>query len=60
MGGVVAVLVYLLITAVFVARLGGNPGLERIFGLVLILLVFPLTYLFLAAFSLNRPKIYVL
>ena len=60
LGGILAILIYLLVISLLLARLGGYEDLERILGLMLILLVLPLTYLLFSAFYLDRAKIYVL
>jgi hypothetical protein len=48
------------VIGLLLARLGGHGDLERILGIVLILVVFPLTYLLISTFYLDRPKIYIL
>jgi len=60
LGGILAILTYTLVTSLLLARLGGHENLERGFGIILILLIVPLTYLIIAAFSLDRPRIYIL
>lgn len=59
-GGVLSILIYLLVISLLLARLSGHQDLERILGIILIILVFPLTYLLISAFYLDRPKIYIL
>ena len=60
LGGILANLVYLLVITLLLARLGGHGDLERTLGIILILLVLPLTFLLISAFYLDRPKIYIL
>jgi len=60
LGGVLAILIYLLVISLLLGRLFGQGNLERVLGIFLILLIFPLTYLLISAFYLDRPRIYVL
>jgi len=60
LGGILAILVYILVCAIFLARLGDADVVERILGLLLILFVVPFGYLLISAFQLERPWIYVL
>lgn len=60
LGGILAILIYLLVISLLLARLGGYENYERVLGIILILLIFPLTYLLISAFYLDRPRIYVL
>jgi hypothetical protein len=60
LGGILAVTIFLLTISIFVARLSGRPQIEHWVGIVLILLILPLTYLLISAFYLDRPKIYFL
>lgn len=59
-GGILAILTYTLVTSLLLARLGGHENLERVLGIILILLILPLTYLLISAFYLDRPRIYFL
>ena len=60
LGAVLAVTINLLIISIFVVRLAGGSRVEHMIGVVLILLILPLTYLFLSAFHLPRQRIYFL
>ena len=58
LGGIVAMLVMALANAVFVFRLLEMPGAGYVAGLLFLLLLLPLAYLYVSSFSLNRPGIY--
>jgi len=58
LGGIVAIAAFLLADAVFIARLMRSPGAERAFGLLLVALLLPATYLLVSASALSRPPIY--
>jgi hypothetical protein len=60
LGGILAIALYLLTIGIFVARLGNRPWIEHWLGLVMIILIIPLTYLLVSAFYLDRPRIYFL
>jgi hypothetical protein len=58
LGALVAVVYYVLVIFVFVARLLGKPRLEHALGYLLLALAVPLTYMLLTAPALQRPAIY--
>jgi hypothetical protein len=60
LGAVLALSVFWMTIGIFLARLSGKPRLEYGLGLLLILLILPLAYLLVSAFSLGRPRIYFL
>jgi hypothetical protein len=60
LGAVLAVTIPLLTAMIFVARLAGRSQIEHGVGLLLVLLILPLIYLFISGFYLSRPKIYFL
>lgn len=58
LGACVALLVFVLVSAVFVARLSGRPQLEHWLGFVLLLCAVPLGYLLIKAPAAGRPALY--
>ena len=58
LGAVVAVVIHVLVIAVFVARLGGKPAIEHWLGLLTIGTIVPLGYLFVTGVTLHRPALY--
>lgn len=58
LGGVTALLAFALCDALFLARLGGNPGIERGFGLLFLSLFVPALYLLAAAVHHRRRAVY--
>ena len=59
-GAVLAVLIYALVIAVFIARLAGLSRVEYALGICLIVLVIPILYLLVAARESGRPALYFL
>jgi len=59
LGGIVTVAIYVLVILVFIARLAGNPEVERGLGLALIAMLAPLLYLLLASRACGRPTLYL-
>jgi hypothetical protein len=57
-GAIVAVLIYILTVAVFLARLASRPALEYWLGLALILLIFPLIYSLFTWKAAGRSWVY--
>jgi len=57
-GAVVANLINVLIIAVFIARLSNRPNIEYWLGIILILSIVPLAYLFITAFGFKRHLLY--
>jgi hypothetical protein len=57
-GAILANLINVLVIAVFVARLCNKPKIEYWFGIILILGIIPLTYLFITAIDIKRPLLY--
>ena len=57
-GACVAILVFILASAVFVARLYGRPQLERWIGFALLLCAIPLGYLLFKAPAAGRAPLY--
>lgn len=57
-GAITANLINLLVIAVFIARLCKSPKIEYWFGIIVILCIIPLAYLFVTAFGFNRPLLY--
>jgi hypothetical protein len=60
LGATLAVTINLLTIGIFLSRLTGRTALEHKIGIILILLVLPLIYLFISAYHLDRPRIYFL
>jgi len=58
LGGVTAVMAFVLCDALFLARLGGTPGIERGFGLLFLSLFVPVAYLLVAAIHHRRRAVY--
>jgi hypothetical protein len=58
LGGIVALAAFVLADVVFLARLMRSPGVEQIFGVLILLLFVPLAYLGISAFHVPRPGIY--
>ena len=58
LGAIVAVVYYVLVISIFVARLAGRPRLENGLGYALFLLAVPLAYLLAKAPPLQRPALY--
>jgi len=58
LGAVVAVVIHVLLVAVFVARLGGKPAIEHWLGWLTIGTIVPLGYLFVTGIILFRPALY--
>ena len=59
-GAVLAVLIYALVIAVFIARLAGLTQIEYALGICLIVLAIPLLYLLVAARESGRSALYLL
>ena len=57
-GAIVANLIYVLVIAVFIARLSNRPKIEYWLGIILILSIVPLAYLFITAFGFKRHFLY--
>jgi hypothetical protein len=57
-GAIVANLINILVISVFIARLSNRPKIEYWFGIILILSIVPLTYLFITAIGIKRPLLY--
>jgi len=57
-GAIVANLINVLVIAVFIARLSNKPNIEYWFGIILILSIVPLAYLFITAIGIKRPLLY--
>lgn len=57
-GALTAVLINLLLIALFIARLSHKPRIEYWLGIIIILGIVPLTYLFMTAIELKRPPLY--
>ena len=57
-GAITAVLINVLLTALFIARLGHRPRIEYWLGIAVILGLAPLFYLFIAAIGAKRPLLY--
>jgi len=58
LGAIVAIMYYVLVILIFVARLAGRPRLEHHLGYALFFLAVPLAYLLAKAPSLQRPALY--
>jgi hypothetical protein len=59
LGALVAISAFLLADAVFISRMLKNPEAEWLFGLLLLMLLVPLTYLMISTLYLPRPPIYL-
>ncbi len=57
-GAITAVLINVLLIALFIARLGHRPKIEYWLGIATILGLVPLAYLFIAAVNGKRPLLY--
>jgi hypothetical protein len=57
-GAITAVLINGLLIALFIARLGHRPKIEYWLGIVIILGLFPLSYLFITGVLAKRPLLY--
>lgn len=57
-GAIVANLINILVISVFIARLSKRPKIEYWVGIILILSIVPLTYLFITAIGIKRPLLY--
>jgi hypothetical protein len=57
-GAITANLINVLVIAVFISRLSRSPKSEYWFGLILIVCVIPLVYLFITAFRFHRSLLY--
>ncbi len=57
-GAIVANLINVLVIAVFLSRLSDRPKIEHWFGIILILSIVPLIYLFITAIGFKRPLLY--
>ena len=57
-GAVVAVLINLLMISLFLLRLKNIPKIEYWIGILVILNIIPLGYLFIKSFKENRPILY--
>ena len=57
-GAIVANLINILVISVFIARLSNKPKIEYWFGIILILSIVPLSYLFITAIGFKRPLLY--
>ena len=57
-GAIVANLINVLVIAVFIARLSDSPKIEYWLGIILILSIVPLAYLFITAFGFKRHVLY--
>ena len=59
-GAIVANLIYVLVIAIFIARLSNRPKSEYRLGIILILSIVPLVYLFFTAIGFKRQFLYFL
>jgi hypothetical protein len=57
-GAIVANLINVLLITVFIARLSNKPKIEYWLGIILILSIVPLAYLFITAFGFKRHFLY--
>jgi len=57
-GAILANLINILVISVFIARLSNRPKIEYWFGIILILSIVPLIYLFITAIGFKRPLLY--
>jgi len=57
-GAILANLINILLISVFIARLSHRPKIEHWLGVVLLLSIVPLTYLFITAIRIKRPLLY--
>ncbi len=57
-GAIAANLINVLVISVFIARLSNRPKIEYWLGIILILSIVPLAYLFITAFGFNRHFLY--
>lgn len=57
-GAVVAILINVLLIALFIARLSSRPRIEHWLGIIIILSIVPLSYLFITAIAIKRPLLY--
>jgi len=57
-GAIVANIINIFVIFVFIARLSNRPKIEYWFGIIVILSIIPLTYLFITAIGFKRPLLY--
>lgn len=57
-GAIVAILINVLVIALFIARLSHRPRIEYWLGIIIILGIVPLSYLFITAIGIKRPLLY--
>jgi hypothetical protein len=57
-GAILANLMNILLISIFVARLSERPKIEHWLGIILLLSIVPLTYLFISGISIKRPLLY--
>ena len=57
-GACLSILILIICSLIFIFRLRGNQKVEYWLGLILILMLFPLTYLLITAKQFQRPPIY--
>ena len=57
-GAIVANLINVLVIAIFIARLSNSPKIEYWLGIILLLNIIPLVYLFITAFGFKRHFLY--
>jgi len=57
-GAIAANLINILVISVLIARLSNRPKIEYWLGIILILSIVPLAYLFITAFGFNRHFLY--
>lgn len=58
LGAAAAVTINILVIALFISRLSKKPRVEHWLGIIIILNTVPLLYLFIKAFSFQRPVLY--
>jgi hypothetical protein len=58
LGAIVAHIIYLSSILTFISRLSGQVRLGHWFGYLLLIMIFPLSYLLLKASELQRPALY--
>jgi hypothetical protein len=57
-GAILANLMNILLISIFIARLSERPKIEHWLGIILLLSIVPLTYLFISGISIKRPLLY--
>jgi hypothetical protein len=57
-GAILANLMNILLISIFIARLSERPKIEHWLGIILLLSIVPLTYLFISGISIRRPLLY--